>query len=225
MTRIAPRGTSQVERDEAGTTFYVKVAARSANSSRSPHPSSHRWLLPEASSPHCRPRHVDLRERAFALLICRSAPGGRLDASTLAAPSACALCRPVASVGYLVSLHGRSPGPSPSTARMSSSTRSGFFLRKKFESTQFLICISDYARSQALRVAPVSSVMHRRRSLGVDCTALQASFPTVSRPTALRTTAPVRIVCTAGSLRQRSPHPHRGSRAVGPQASRCTPSL
>ena len=72
-----------------------------------------------------------------------------------------------------------------------------FYLRRKIESARFVICISDFCRSQVLRIVP--SLEPGRTEivrLGVDCTAL--------RPRALRATIEgasssqevVRIACT-----------------------------
>jgi colanic acid/amylovoran biosynthesis glycosyltransferase len=75
------------------------------------------------------------------------------------------------------------------------------YLRQKIESAGFVVCISDFCRSQVLRVAPelADSRLEVVR-LGVDCTALQ---PTVPESTSnlsddsLQTSArPLRLVCT-----------------------------
>jgi colanic acid/amylovoran biosynthesis glycosyltransferase len=74
-----------------------------------------------------------------------------------------------------------------------------FYLRQKIESASFVICISDFCRSQVLRVAP--SVVDSRLEivrLGVDCEALQpADRHKSSHAVAIENPAfPFHIVCT-----------------------------
>jgi len=81
-----------------------------------------------------------------------------------------------------------------------------FYLRQKIESAAFIICISDFCRSQVLRVAP--SVVDSRLEvvrLGVDCETLQpdeirqplaCSELTASVSPASAPTSPFHIVCT-----------------------------
>lgn len=66
-----------------------------------------------------------------------------------------------------------------------------FYLRQKIDSAAFVICISDFCRSQVLRIAPAT---HDSRleivRLGVDCEKLQP------RADSSRGAEPVRLVCT-----------------------------
>ena len=66
-----------------------------------------------------------------------------------------------------------------------------FYLRSKIESASFVICISDFCRSQVLRVSPSTKETHLEVvRLGVDCDVLRP------RIAGTRPTGPVRIVCT-----------------------------
>jgi colanic acid/amylovoran biosynthesis glycosyltransferase len=65
-----------------------------------------------------------------------------------------------------------------------------FYLRQKIDSAAFIVCISDFCRSQVLRISagtPDSRLEVVR--LGVDCTALQPGSQS-------KLAGPVRIVCT-----------------------------
>jgi glycosyltransferase involved in cell wall biosynthesis len=64
-----------------------------------------------------------------------------------------------------------------------------FYLRQKLESASFVICISDFCRSQVLRIAPQLPANRLEVvRLGVDCTALQ--------PSAFKTETPFKLACT-----------------------------
>ncbi len=68
-----------------------------------------------------------------------------------------------------------------------------FYLRQKIESASFVICISDFCRSQVLRIAP--SLDDSRLEvirLGVDCIALQ---PAAAMP-AIGSSRPLHLACT-----------------------------
>jgi len=70
-----------------------------------------------------------------------------------------------------------------------------FYLRQKAESAAFVVCISDFCRSQVMRLAP--SLADDRLEvvrLGVDCAALLPPAPT-DVPERMPA-APVRLVCT-----------------------------
>jgi colanic acid/amylovoran biosynthesis glycosyltransferase len=66
-----------------------------------------------------------------------------------------------------------------------------FYLRQKIESAQFIICISDFCRSQVTRIAPgLPASGAEVVRLGVDCSAL------LPRTHSTDETGVVRIVCT-----------------------------
>jgi glycosyltransferase involved in cell wall biosynthesis len=68
-----------------------------------------------------------------------------------------------------------------------------FYLRQKVESADFVVCISDFCRSQVLRLAPnLADGRLEVVRLGVDCAALQPSAQAEESMPA----APIRLVCT-----------------------------
>ena len=70
-----------------------------------------------------------------------------------------------------------------------------FYLRRKIESASFVICISDFCRSQALRIAPdLDDSRLEVVRLGVDCLALRLPEPGSAAATNQR--SPLRLVCT-----------------------------
>jgi colanic acid/amylovoran biosynthesis glycosyltransferase len=67
------------------------------------------------------------------------------------------------------------------------------YLRQKIETAKFVICISDYCRSQVMRIAPhVAESRFEVVRLGVDCEALRTKAPALNG--SLNT--PVQFVCT-----------------------------
>ena len=67
-----------------------------------------------------------------------------------------------------------------------------FYLKQKIESAGFIVCISDFCRSQVLRVAPdLADNRLELVRLGVDCTALQPAMK-ISQAS----TGTLRLVCT-----------------------------
>jgi glycosyltransferase involved in cell wall biosynthesis len=102
---------------------------------------------------------------------------------------------PVASVGLMTAKAWKTPlsltlhGPDEFFDQDAS------YLRQKIETASFIICISDFCRSQVLRIAPlVDSSRIDVVRLGVDSTALRAK--TIS-PTPEPSSSPVKVVCTA----------------------------
>jgi colanic acid/amylovoran biosynthesis glycosyltransferase len=72
-----------------------------------------------------------------------------------------------------------------------------FYLRQKIESAQFVVCISDFCRSQVLRIAP--DLPFDRLEvvrLGVDCTLLRPRSPSGTKAASPRQPKSIRIVCT-----------------------------
>jgi glycosyltransferase involved in cell wall biosynthesis len=188
-----------VERDEAGTTFYVKGGSKIGKLfSLIRILLSHPMVATRGLLAACSVGGWDLRERAFALLYLAEAllVGDWMRRRSLRHLHV-HFAGPVASVGYLASMAWKVPWSLTVHGPDEFFDQERFFLRKKFESTRFLICISDYARSQALRVAPgldPSRIDVVR--LGVDCTALQPASNRESGADGTADHAPVRIVCT-----------------------------
>jgi len=74
-----------------------------------------------------------------------------------------------------------------------------FYLRQKIESASFVICISDFCRSQVLRIAPsVSDSRLEIVRLGVDCEALRPPDrqDPLLRNAGADTRVPFHLVCT-----------------------------
>jgi colanic acid/amylovoran biosynthesis glycosyltransferase len=72
-----------------------------------------------------------------------------------------------------------------------------FYLRQKVESAAFVVCISDFCRSQVMRLAP--NLAYDRLEvvrLGVDCAALQPPIPTETHISESTPTALTQLVCT-----------------------------
>ena len=68
-----------------------------------------------------------------------------------------------------------------------------FYLRRKIESASFVICISDFCRSQVLRIAPnLDDSRLEVVRLGVDCASLQ---PSAANPVETAS-GPLRLACT-----------------------------
>jgi len=70
-----------------------------------------------------------------------------------------------------------------------------FYLRQKVESAVFVVCISDFCRSQVMRLAPnLTEDRFEVVRLGVDCTALLPPIP--SEPGVIRSAKDAGLVCT-----------------------------
>jgi colanic acid/amylovoran biosynthesis glycosyltransferase len=102
----------------------------------------------------------------------------------------------VASVGMLTAQAWRVPWSVTLHGPDEFFDQEDFYLRQKIESAAFVVCISDFCRSQVLRIAPSHEAERLEVvRLGVDCVALQPSLPVDSTKTA-GDTVPVRLVCT-----------------------------
>jgi colanic acid/amylovoran biosynthesis glycosyltransferase len=98
---------------------------------------------------------------------------------------------PVATVGMLTAQAWQVPWSVTLHGPDEFFDQDAFYLRQKIDSASFIVCISDFCRSQVLRISagtPDSRLEVVR--LGVDCTALQP------RPPQNKPAGPVRIVCT-----------------------------
>jgi colanic acid/amylovoran biosynthesis glycosyltransferase len=102
---------------------------------------------------------------------------------------------PVATVGMLAALAWKIPWSLTLHGPDEFFDQEAFYLRRKIESASFVICISDFCRSQVLRIAPDlddSRLVVVR--LGVDCLALRLPEPGFAAATNQR--SPLRLVCT-----------------------------
>lgn len=81
---------------------------------------------------------------------------------------------PVATVGMLTAVAWKIPWSLTLHGPDEFFDQDAFYLRQKIESASFVICISDYCRSQVLRIAPgVDEGRLEAGRLGVDCIALR----------------------------------------------------
>jgi glycosyltransferase involved in cell wall biosynthesis len=72
-----------------------------------------------------------------------------------------------------------------------------FHLRQKIESASFVICISDFCRSQVLRIAPnLDDSRLEVVRLGVDCNSLQPSTADPAGNLPARQSRPMHLACT-----------------------------
>jgi glycosyltransferase involved in cell wall biosynthesis len=99
---------------------------------------------------------------------------------------------PVATVGMITAQAWRVPWSITLHGPDEFFDQEAFYLRQKVESADFVVCISDFCRSQVLRLAPnLADGRLEVVRLGVDCEAL---LPPVLDPRSIRAT--VRLVCT-----------------------------
>ena len=86
---------------------------------------------------------------------------------------------PVATVGMLTAQAWQIPWSITLHGPDEFFDQEAFYLRQKIESAGFVVCISDFCRSQVLRIAPkLSATRLEVVRLGVDCTALRPASPT-----------------------------------------------
>ena len=102
---------------------------------------------------------------------------------------------PVATVGLLTALAWKIPWSLTLHGPDEFFDQEAFYLQRKIESASFVICISDFCRSQVLCIAPrVDENRMEVVRLGVDCSALRPREPDL--PDATNQQSPLRIVCT-----------------------------
>jgi len=100
---------------------------------------------------------------------------------------------PVATVGMLASKAWRVPWSITLHGPDEFFDQQAFYLAQKIKSASFVICISDFCRSQVLRIAPnFPAEQLEVVRLGVDCIALRPATPAPI----VNDSAPVRLVCT-----------------------------
>jgi glycosyltransferase involved in cell wall biosynthesis len=100
---------------------------------------------------------------------------------------------PVATVGMLASKAWRVPWSITLHGPDEFFDQEAFYLAQKIKSASFVICISDFCRSQVLRIAPnFAAEQLEIVRLGVDCIALRPATPAPI----VNDSAPVRLVCT-----------------------------
>jgi len=104
---------------------------------------------------------------------------------------------PVATVGMLTARAWRIPWSITLHGPDEFFDQEAFYLREKISSASFVVCISDFCRSQVLRIAPgLDDTQLEVVRLGVDCLALQPRRNEIAQAQAAPMHAPVRFVCT-----------------------------
>ncbi|WP_263360068.1 glycosyltransferase family 4 protein [Acidicapsa ligni] len=104
---------------------------------------------------------------------------------------------PVATVGMLTAAAWQIPWSVTLHGPDEFFDQDAFYLRQKIESAAFVICISDFCRSQVLRVSPATTDSRLEVvRLGVDCTTLQPRQRTSIPASTSISANGVRIVCT-----------------------------
>jgi colanic acid/amylovoran biosynthesis glycosyltransferase len=104
---------------------------------------------------------------------------------------------PVATVGMLTSKAWQIPWSLTLHGPDEFFDQEAFYLRQKIESASFVVCISDFCRSQVLRIVPgLTDDRLDVVRLGVDCTALQPSDADPTPTFATMESHALRLVCT-----------------------------
>jgi colanic acid/amylovoran biosynthesis glycosyltransferase len=102
---------------------------------------------------------------------------------------------PVATVGMLTALAWKIPWSLTLHGPDEFFDQEAFYLRQKIESASFVICISDFCRSQVLRIAPgLDESRVEAVRLGVDCLALRSRE--LDLPDEANPPSPLRLACT-----------------------------
>jgi colanic acid/amylovoran biosynthesis glycosyltransferase len=104
---------------------------------------------------------------------------------------------PVATVGMLTARAWRVPWSLTLHGPDEFFDQEAFYLRQKIESASFVVCISDFCRSQVLRIAPGLNESHLEVvRLGVDCSALQPPQSSAATRSAASQGSSLQFVCT-----------------------------
>ena len=104
---------------------------------------------------------------------------------------------PVATVGMLVSKTWKIPWSLTLHGPDEFFDQDAFYLRQKIDSASFVVCISDFCRSQVLRIAPeMEDDRLEVIRLGVNCDELRPQSTNLTAPDEKSSSSPIRIVCT-----------------------------
>jgi len=187
----------EIEAVEAGATYYVKSGgvvslALDLLTTVAAHPAVALRGLRAA----LRLGGLDLAARAFALFyLAEALLVGRWMRRNLLSHLHVHFGGPVATVGMLTAQAWQIPWSLTLHGPDEFFDQEAFYLRRKIESAGFVVCISDFCRSQVLRIAPsLAAGRLEVVRLGVDCIALQP--PNHQSPTGESPAGPVRLVCT-----------------------------
>ena len=183
----------EIEAVEAGTTFYVKLGGMASVAFRVlAIAAAHPGVALRGLSAALRLGGWDLLARAYALFYLAEAllVGDWMRRKGIPHLHV-HFGGPVATVGMLTAQAWQIPWSVTLHGPDEFFDQEAFYLRQKIESAAFVICISDFCRSQVLRIAPgLAADRLDVVRLGVDCAALQPTESPAASP------GPVRLVCT-----------------------------
>ncbi len=182
-----------IEAAEAATTYYIKSGGMVSVALQ--------VIAVAAANPFVALRglraalalgELDLKARAFAFFyLAEALLVGRWMQRNALTHLHVHFGGPVATVGMLTARSWRLPWSITLHGPDEFFDQEAFYLRRKIESASFVICISDFCRSQVLRIVPeLPESRTEVVRLGVDCKALQ---PVKSEQTP---TSSVHLVCT-----------------------------
>lgn len=195
-----------VEAEEADQTYYVKTTGIAAVAVQVVAIAfSHPWVTLRGLRAALSLGEWDLKSRAFAFFYFAEALlVGRWMLSRSLSHLHVHFGGPVATVGMLTAKAWRIPWSLTLHGPDEFFDQEAFYLRQKLESANFVVCISDFCRSQVQRIAP--GIQEDRLEvirLGVDCNALRpCANPAINsapdQPNSLRLVCTGRMVAAKG---------------------------
>jgi colanic acid/amylovoran biosynthesis glycosyltransferase len=188
-----------VETAEADQTYYVKSTGFAAI--------AFRVLAIAVSHPAVTLRGLravlrlgewDLKSRAFGIFyLAEALLVGRWMRSRSLSHLHVHFGGPVATVGMLTAKAWRMPWSLTLHGPDEFFDQEAFYLRQKIESASFVVCISDFCRSQVLRIAPgLEESRLEVVRLGVDCDALHPLESDLALRSISNQSNPLKFVCT-----------------------------
>ena len=188
-----------IESAEAGQTYYVKSASLASVTLQ--------VLMIALCNPVPTLRGLraalslggwDLKSRAFAIFyLAEALLVGRWMRVRSLSHLHVHFGGPVATVGMLTAKAWRVPWSMTLHGPDEFFDQEAFYLRQKIESADFVVCISDFCRSQVLRIVPgLDSARLEVIRLGVDCTVLCPTVASLDGGPETKPPYPLRLVCT-----------------------------
>jgi colanic acid/amylovoran biosynthesis glycosyltransferase len=188
-----------VERAEADQTFYVKSVGLAALAFQVVKIAlTHPTVALRGLRAALRLGEWDLKSRAFALFyLAEALLVGRWMRTRSLSHLHVHFGGPVATVGMLTAKAWQIPWSLTLHGPDEFFDQEVFYLRQKIDSASFVVCISDFCRSQVLRIA--SGLDDSRLEvvrLGVDCAALRPTEPSLDPSSTPSQSSALRLVCT-----------------------------
>jgi len=190
---------SPIERAEADKTYYVKSTSLASVALQ--------VLIVALCNPIPALRGLraalrlggwDLKSRAFAILyLAEALLVGRWMRVRSLSHLHVHFGGPVATVGMLTAKAWQAPWSMTLHGPDEFFDQEAFYLRQKIESASFVICISDFCRSQVMRIVPgVEDARLEVIRLGVDCTVLCPTAASLDGDSETKSSYPLHLVCT-----------------------------